>query len=76
MARNAPDFPLKSRLEQLTEHRHGATVEALLRRLYVVDGLSQDQVATALGVDRSTVLAWMRKYRIPTRDRRTVKAVA
>jgi excisionase family DNA binding protein len=76
MSRTAPDFPLKSRQEQLVEHRHGATVEALLRRLYVDDGLTQEQVAAHLGVSRDTVYAWMVKHEIPTRDRRAVKAMA
>ena len=76
MSRNAAEYPLKSRQEQLVERRHGAPVEALLRRLYVNEGLTQEQVAIALGVGRDTVYAWMRKYGIPTRDRRAVKAVA
>ena len=66
--------PLKSRTEQLVEQRHGASVETLLRRLYVSEGLSQDDVAAALGVGRKAVIRWMAVYGIPTRDRRKVAA--
>lgn len=72
MADIVAQLPLKSRLEQLVEHRHGEPVEGLLWGLYVRDGLTQEQVAQALGVNRATVLSWMAKYRIPTRDRRIV----
>ena len=74
MPHDVSDFRPKSRTEQLVERQHGAAVEVLLRRLYVAEGLTQEQVAGALGVGRITVLEWMRKYRIPTRDRRTVVA--
>lgn len=65
---------LKSRAEQIVEQRHGASVEALLRRLYVAEGLSQDDVAETLGVGRKAVIRWMAKYGVPTRDRRKVAA--
>lgn len=65
---------IKSRAEQLVEHRHGAPVEALLRRLYVEQGMSQAEVAVALGVQRETVVRWMGACGIPTRDRRKVAA--
>ncbi len=65
---------LKSRTEQLVEQRHGASVESLLRRLYVSEGLSQDEVARVLGVGRKAVIRWMAVYSIPTRDRRKVAA--
>ena len=74
MSRELVNLPLKSRAEQLVERRHGAAVEVLLRRLYVEQGLTQDQVASTLGVDRGTVWSWMRKYGIPTRDRRALAA--
>jgi DNA-binding XRE family transcriptional regulator len=74
MNHTAGNPPLKSRREQLVEHQHGAPVEVLLRRLYVAEGLSQDAVAAALGVSRDAVIGWMKKYRIPTRDRRAVQA--
>lgn len=74
MSRTPTEFLPKSRAEQLVEARRGASVETLLRRLYVDEGRTQEQVAEELGVGRDTVYAWMRKYRIPTRDRRAVPA--
>lgn len=70
------DFPLLSREEQLVERRHGAPVEVLLRRLYVERGMTQGQVAEALGVSVRSVVRWMAKYRIPSRDRRAVRGAA
>jgi hypothetical protein len=72
MAHNSASFQPKSRAEQLVERAHGASVETLLRRLYVTEGLSQDQVAATLGISRWAVIAWMKKYGIPTRDRRAL----
>lgn len=65
---------IKSRTEQLAEARHGASMDTLLRRLYVVEGLSQDKVAEVLGVNRKHVIRWMAEFGIPTRDRRKVAA--
>jgi transcriptional regulator with XRE-family HTH domain len=65
---------VKSYVEQRLEHQHGVTVETLLRRLYVTEGMSQEQVAQTLGVSRMSVYLWMRKYGIPTRDRRAIAA--
>lgn len=67
-------FKYKSRTEQALEAAHGAPVEVLLRRLYVTEGLTQEQVAKTLGVSRSAVLEWMAKYGVPTRDRRKAAA--
>ena len=69
-----PDFIPKSRVEQLVEARHGAPVDVLLRRLYVDQELSQDEVAAVLGCGRKAVIRWMAQYGIPTRDRRKVAA--
>jgi predicted XRE-type DNA-binding protein len=74
MADSKPTFRLKSRTEQMVEMRHGAPVDALLRRYYIEAAMSQEQVATVLGVSRTTVLDWMAAYGIPTRDRRKVAA--
>lgn len=74
MARMDTSIRTKTREQQLVEARHGAPVEALLRRLYVTDGLTQQQVADTLGVSVRSVIRWMTDYRIPTRDRRAVKA--
>lgn len=65
---------VKSREEQVVEARFDATVEDLLRILYVEDGLSQQEVADKLGVHRSTVIRWMRQHGIATRDRRALRA--
>lgn len=67
-------FRPKSAAEQRVEATHGATVETLLRRLYVTEGLTQAEVAATLGVGREAVVNWMVKYRIPTRDRRAIAA--
>lgn len=73
MTHNADNPPmLKSRLEQLVEHQAGESIESLLQRLYVAEGLSQQAVADRLGVSRYAVIEWMRKYRIPTRDLRAL----
>lgn len=67
-------FRPKTREQQFVEARHGAPVEALLRRLYVTEGLTQQQVADTLGVSVRSVIRWMADLGIPTRDRRAVKA--
>ena len=72
MRTGTTDFRPKSRTEQFVEDRHGASVEALLRRLYVEQGMTQTEVAETLGVGLQTVVRWMATYRIPTRDRRKV----
>lgn len=72
------DTPIitKGRREQIVEAHFDAPVPDLIRLFYVEDGLSQDQLAEKLGVSRGTVIDWMKKYGIPTRDRRAVQAVA
>ena len=74
MAYKEPAFKPKSRLEQIIEARHGLTIQNLLYGLYVEQGLSQGQVAAALGVSTRSVLRWMADYGIPARDRRKVAA--
>ena len=66
------EFRPKSRSEQLVEARHGASVTDLLTRLYVEQGMSQAEVAVALGVSRDAVHDWMKRCGIPTRDRRAL----
>jgi transcriptional regulator with XRE-family HTH domain len=66
------DIVTKGRREQIVEARFDAPVPDLIRLFYVQDGLSQDQLAEKLGVSRGTVIDWMKKYGIPTRDRRAV----
>lgn len=76
MADRSQAFRPKSAAEQRVEAAHGASIETLLRRLYVAEGMTQQQVADTLGVGREAVIGWMVKYRVPTRDRRAIKAVA
>jgi len=63
---------LRSRQEQLIEHRFSEPMDALLRRLYVDEGLTQAQVAARLGTNVRSVIRWMAKYGIQTRDRRAL----
>lgn len=75
--RNSTATPLiKSRTEQVVEHRHGAAIPDLLHQLYSTEGLTQQQVAARLGTTRKNVNQWMVKYRIPTRDRRALASEA
>jgi transposase len=67
---------VKTAVEQVLEAQYGRPVPDLLRQLYSVDGMSQQQMADTLGVHRSTVVRWMRLWSIPTRDRRAVKETA
>lgn len=62
----------KGQREQIVEARFDAPVPDLIQLFYVEDGMSQDQLAEKLGVSRGTVIDWMKKYGIPTRDRRAV----
>lgn len=59
--------------QQRVELRFGASIEALLRRLYTAEGMTQPEVAQHLGVSVRSVTRWMAAYSIPTRDRRTVQ---
>lgn len=68
------DGRIKSRAEQVVQARHGREVPELVRELYG-QGLSQDDVAEQIGVHRSTLVRWMRDWKIPTRDRRAVQSV-
>lgn len=74
--RNATQHRIKSRTEQLVEASHGLPVDQLIQRLYVDEGLSQEQVASRLGVGRKAVITWMADYGIPARDRRVAAKAA
>ena len=63
---------LLSRQEQLVEHRFAESIDELLRRLYVDEGLTQQQIAERLDVHVRSVVRWMAKHHIPTRDRRAL----
>lgn len=67
-------FRPKSRTEQILEAKHGQSIDTLLRRLYVTEGLTQEEISKVLGIARPTVSEYMARYRIPTRDRRAVAA--
>jgi 5-methylcytosine-specific restriction endonuclease McrA len=45
------------------------TNENTLRKLYVVDGLSQSEIANRLGCGQSTVGRWLQRHGIESRDR-------
>ena len=62
----------RSRQQQLVEHQQGAPLRDVLMRLYVEEGLTQQQVAERLGVSRDAVVRWMAAESIPTRDRRAL----
>jgi len=61
----APTF-LRSRQEQIVEARLGREIPDLLDDLYHRRGLTQEAIASQLGVSRMTVQRWMTKYAIPT----------
>lgn len=63
---------LRSRQEQLIEHRFAEPMDALLRRLYVDEALTQPEIAVRLGASTKSVSRWMVKYRIPARDLRAL----
>jgi hypothetical protein len=51
-----------SHAQALVALRHGQSVPDLLRDLYVVQGLSQVEIAARLGVTRQSVAMWLREY--------------
>ena len=61
---------IKGYAKELVRTRTGRDVEALLRELYVDKRHSQQEIADALQVSRSTVNEWLREYGI-TRDARS-----
>ena len=50
------------------EARFGRPITGLLTQLYVIEGLSEAQVARRLGVAQVTVHTWMVRYGIPRRE--------
>ena len=63
---------IKGPAAQIIEARYGESLTTVLRSLYHDEGLSQQAVADKLEVDRATVVRWMKRYGIATRDRRAV----
>lgn len=64
-------FVPKGYTEQRVEAEFGTDIAAVLRSLYG-QGKSQQAIADQLGVQRTTVVRWMKRYGIATRDRRAV----
>lgn len=65
-------FVPKGYTEQVVEARYGSAVAEILRRLYNDQGMTQQAIADELGVERKTVIHWMKRYGIATRDRRAL----
>jgi transcriptional regulator with XRE-family HTH domain len=62
----------KSYLQNAVQRDTGRSIGELLADLYVDQGLSQEEIASRLGVHRATVVRWMTDAGIPTRDRRAI----
>lgn len=62
-------MPIKGYAKDLVRERTGRDPEDLLRELYVEKRHSQQEIAAALRVSRSTVNAWLAEYGI-RRDER------
>jgi transposase len=69
-------FVPKGYAVQTVEARYGAEIGDILRRLYVTETKSQQAIADELGVERKTVIQWMKRYGIATRDRRALPGEA
>lgn len=54
----------RTHAQELVQLRTGRPVPDVLTDMYVKDGLSQEQVAVALGVTRLTIARWLREYGI------------
>lgn len=66
----------KSREEQAVEARYGQDIAAVLREMYHERRLSQAAMAAELGVNRTTVVDWMKRHRVPTGYNRGAEVVA
>ena len=55
---------LKTRAMQVVEITHGEPIDAMLRRLYLTECLTQGEIAEQLGLDQGTVSRWMREFGI------------
>lgn len=58
---------VKSHTQQVIEQQTGEPIEASLERLYVERGMTQAQVASALGTTRQTVIRWLQDFGIESR---------
>jgi DNA-binding XRE family transcriptional regulator len=59
----------KSYAQEAVRVRTGRDVEELLRELYIEQRRSQQEIADALGVARTTVTAWLGEFQISREDR-------
>lgn len=53
---------IKSRTQQIIEHKTGEPLVVTLRRLYIDKRMTQGQMALALDVSRQTVNSWLNAY--------------
>lgn len=65
-------MPTETYAQKLVRERTGRDPEDLVRELYLDKRHSQREVATALGVERSTLAHWMREWGITRDDRSAV----
>lgn len=54
--------------QELVALRMGRPIADVLRDLYVVRGLTQEQVAAEIGVTRMTAVRWLAEYGITRRS--------
>lgn len=64
-----PLHPTKTRGQQVLERRLGEPLDEVLRRRYVDEGATQDQIAADWSIDRATVSRWLRDFGITRLDR-------
>lgn len=64
---------LRTREMQLIEAEHGQPIDALLRDLYVEQGLGVQDIAERLHLTKGTVSRWMDRLGIPARRPRDRK---
>jgi DNA invertase Pin-like site-specific DNA recombinase len=67
------DDERKSATRELLRQRTGKEVPDLLREMYVDRRYSQKEIASALGINRMTVKAWLDEYGIGRDDRPPVE---
>jgi hypothetical protein len=62
----APSGRVRPKLDRI-EREYGRTIEGVLWELYHARGMTQQQIAEVLGIDRTYVWMLMKHFRIPTR---------
>lgn len=58
---------IRSREMQLIEARRGASMDEILRDLYLDRGLTLEQVGAELGISKGAVSRWLERFRISAR---------